>query len=68
MSNNTLPITYTGRLNTGLGLMHYDLRYTDAVLGRFVQADTIVPNAGDSQSPDRFTYRLARTKCLGEAR
>lgn len=36
--------------------MYYSARYYDAVLGRFISADTIVPNAGNSQNLNRYSY------------
>ncbi len=53
---------HTGRLYTGqikddsTGLYYYNARYYDAWLARFVSADTIVPNAADPQSLNRFSY------------
>jgi len=40
---------FTGqRLDDSTGLYYYGARYYDAVLGRFVQADTIVPDMSDT--------------------
>jgi len=48
---------YTGQYEySELGLYFYQSRWYDASLGRFAQADTIVPNPGDSQSWDRYAY------------
>ena len=48
---------YTGQRNVGdLGLMDYKARFYDPALGRFTQPDTIVPNAADPQSWNRYTY------------
>ncbi|HIP97517.1 MAG TPA: RHS repeat-associated core domain-containing protein [Anaerolineae bacterium] len=55
----TLPtdFTFTGqRAEAGLGLLDYRARFYDPVLGRFVQADTIVPNPGDPQDLNRYAY------------
>lgn len=50
---------YTGqRLDLSTDLMYYEARYYDPLLGRFVQADTIVPQPGDPQSLNRFSYVL----------
>jgi len=50
---------FTGqRLDDSTGLMYYKARYYDAGLGRFVQADVIVPNPGNPQSFNRYTYVL----------
>jgi RHS repeat-associated protein len=48
---------YTGqRQQRDLGLYYYGARWYDPVLGRFAQADTVVPNAGSSQAWDRYAY------------
>jgi RHS repeat-associated protein len=48
---------YTGqREEAGLGLYYYGARWYDPALGRFIQADTIVPNPGDAQAYDRHAY------------
>ena len=48
---------YTGQLQQAdVNLYYYNARWYDAELGRFIQADTIVPGAGNSKSYDRFTY------------
>ncbi len=50
---------FTGqRLDDSTGLMYYRARYYAAGLGRFVQADTIVPNPGNPQSFNRYAYVL----------
>ncbi len=38
------------------GLMYYNARWYDPALGRFVQADTIVPQPGDVRGWDRYAY------------
>jgi RHS repeat-associated protein len=38
----------------GIGLYDYGARWYDGSLGRFIHADTIVPNLGDSQAWDRY--------------
>jgi len=49
--------TFTGQRKTpGLGLMHYGARYYHGGLGRFVSADTIVPEAGNPQDFNRYAY------------
>jgi len=56
-----LPTDYgfTGqKLDASDGLMYYGARYYDAALGRFISADTIVPNAGNPQSLNRYAYVL----------
>ena len=46
---------YTGQRNdTGIGLYFYNARWYDPVLGRFAQADSVVP--GGVQGLDRYSY------------
>jgi RHS repeat-associated protein len=45
--------------DVAIGLYFYNARYYDPALGRFVQADTIVPSPGDPQALNRYSY------CLG---
>jgi RHS repeat-associated protein len=48
---------YTGqREEDSLGLYFYNARWYDPALGRFIQADTIVPGAGNPQAWDRYAY------------
>ena len=48
---------FTGqREETGLGLYDYVARRYDPRLGRFLQADTIVPELANPQSLNRFAY------------
>jgi RHS repeat-associated protein len=57
----TSPTTYqyTGqRVETSLGLLFYNARWYDPALGRFLQADTLVPGAGNPQAYDRYAYVL----------
>ncbi len=50
---------FTGqREDATIGLYYYGARYYDSTLGRFVQPDTIVPNPGDPQSLNRYSYTL----------
>jgi RHS repeat-associated protein len=42
----------------GEGLSYYNARWYDAQLGRFVSADTIVPNPANPQAFNRYTYVL----------
>jgi RHS repeat-associated protein len=60
-----LPITdlgYTGQRNLGgdLGLMDYRARFYSSALGRFTQPDMLIPNAGNPQSWNRYSYVLNR--------
>src|SRR5690606_32546365 len=53
----SLSNRYTGQvLDEETGLYYYNARYYDPELGRFVQADTIVPEAGNSQALNRYSY------------
>jgi len=40
----------------GTGLMYYGARYYEPALGRFVSADAIVPEPGNPQDLNRYTY------------
>jgi len=51
------PFKFTGqRLDSEFGLYYYGARYYDPELGRFVAADTVVQDAGDPQSWNRYSY------------
>ncbi len=57
----TTPTSYrfTGqREDATIGLYFYNSRYYDATLGRFIQADTIVPEPGNPQALNRYAYVL----------
>ena len=48
---------YTGQREVDdVGLYFYNARWYDPALGRFIQADTIVPEAGNPQAWDRYAY------------
>jgi RHS repeat-associated protein len=48
---------FTGqREEAAIGLYDYKARYYDPVIGRFIQADTIVPEPGNPQFLNRFSY------------
>jgi len=48
---------YTGQRNEEeTGLYYYVARYYDPQLGRFISADTIIPEPGSSQAYDRYAY------------
>jgi len=51
--------TYTGqRREVSTGLMYYGARFYDPLVGRFLQADSIVPEPGNPQSLNRYSYTL----------
>ncbi len=50
---------FTGqRWDSGTALYFYGARWLDPVIGRFIQPDTIVPDPGDPQSLNRYSYVL----------
>ncbi|MDD5095483.1 MAG: RHS repeat-associated core domain-containing protein [Dehalococcoidia bacterium] len=49
---------FTGQRLDQTGLYFYNARYYDAEIGRFISADTIVPNPADPQNFNRYTYCL----------
>jgi RHS repeat-associated protein len=59
---STLPADLTDRLFTGvrfdgtIGLYQMGARWYDPALGRWMQADTIVPEPGNPQDLNRYTY------------
>ena len=58
-SSGTLPtdFTYTGQRDVpGTGLVFMRARYYQPGLGRFVSADTIVPNPANPQDFNRYSY------------
>ena len=58
--------TFTGqRWDSGLGLLDYRARFYDPVLGRFVSADSIVPEPRNLQAWNRYSYVLGNPlKCI----
>lgn len=57
----TTPTTFnfTGqRKDSGSGLLFYNARWYDPLVGRFLQADTLVPSPGNPQSLNRYSYVL----------
>jgi len=50
---------YTGqRWDQGHGLYWYNSRWFDPLIGRFLQADSIVPEPGNPQALNRYAYVL----------
>ena len=48
---------YTGqRFDAATGLYYYNARYYDLTIGRFISPDGIVPDAGDPQVWNRYSY------------
>ncbi len=60
-TSGSLPTNYkyTGqREETALGLHDYKARFPRSALGRFIQADSLIPGAGNPLAWDRFAYTL----------
>ncbi|MFC1870994.1 RHS repeat-associated core domain-containing protein [Chloroflexota bacterium] len=49
---------FTGQRLDGTGLYYYNARYYDPTIGRFISADTIVPDPANPQSLNRYSYCL----------
>ena len=47
---------FTGQEKDNTGLYYYGARFYDPELGRFLQADTIIPYPDDPQSYNRYSY------------
>jgi RHS repeat-associated protein len=60
--SSTLPVALTDRLFTGqrwhgtIGLYQMGARWYDPTLGRWLQADSIVPEPGNPQALNRYAY------------
>jgi RHS repeat-associated protein len=54
--SKTAEVQLTGQRAEGTGLYDYGARWYDPMLGRFVQADSVVPSMGDPQAWDRYAY------------
>ncbi len=58
-NNQITSFNFTGqRKDSGSGLLFYNARWYDPVVGRFLQADTIVPQSGNPQALNRYSYTL----------
>ncbi|MFH0828954.1 MAG: RHS repeat-associated core domain-containing protein [Candidatus Kerfeldbacteria bacterium] len=58
-TNTGTDYKYNGKeLDTEMGLYYYGARYYDPALGRFMAADSLVPNWYDPQSLNRYSYTL----------
>jgi RHS repeat-associated protein len=56
-TNTPTTQAYTGqKRESSFGLYDYNARWYDAALGRFTQADSIVPNPAGAKSFDRYAY------------
>jgi RHS repeat-associated protein len=49
---------FTGQRLDSTGLYYYGARYYDPSIGRFINADTIVPSPANPQSLNRYSYCL----------
>ncbi len=47
---------YTGQRQAEAGLYFYNARWYDPKIGRFIQADTIIPEPGNPLAWDRYAY------------
>ncbi|MFC2027120.1 RHS repeat-associated core domain-containing protein [Chloroflexota bacterium] len=54
--NVTTDKLFTGQRLDDTGLYFYNARYYDATIGRFISADTIVPDPFDPQGWNRYSY------------
>jgi len=59
-STGAMPTDYgfTGQKDTGLGLVYMHARYYSSFTGRFISPDTVVPQAGNPQAWNRYSYTV----------
>ena len=59
-SQGNLPTDklFTGQRLDGTGLYYYNARYYDPTIGRFISADSVVPDEANPQSLNRYSYVL----------
>jgi RHS repeat-associated protein len=51
--------TFTGqKLDKGSGLLYYGARYYDSALGTFISPDPLIPDPGNPQDLNRYSYTL----------
>ncbi len=56
---NTVTAKFTGQdYDDSFGLYYYNARYYDPSIGRFMSADTVVPDAWNAQAYNRYSYAL----------
>jgi RHS repeat-associated protein len=56
VSQSPTDFGYTGQRADSFGLMDYNARFYSPHLGRFISADSIIPNPAKAVSLDRFAY------------
>ncbi|MBI3244284.1 MAG: hypothetical protein HYZ49_18550 [Chloroflexi bacterium] len=49
---------FTGQIDTGLGIYSFGARFYSQKLGRFISADTVVPDWKNPQSLNRYSYAI----------
>ncbi len=57
-SKNIFSQKFTGQVDDGVktGLMYYNARFYDPLIGRFLSADSIVPGVVNTQAFNRYSY------------